>query len=558
MCVNPMSTWRQLELAVNLALTVSIELPVVPELLVSEIETLKRVLRTAGNGQPPRDRLREAVRHFLATGQLPNLAAARSVCFGAAERFTQAEPPVIEDGNAFPRLLSGVDEYRDAPRHYRRCYRGLLHTYFIYHGEHDETPKTGRRNWIQLRDYLHARRPSIRVAGFRPEWAEAIDDHPNLLTDDPVSKYASEVLNGNTETVDLIRSRLEVSDASWLMRKLIVAQIRAATLESDESFRRRVQTLLKLLEGHEILENDGLTLILDRYAKMRIPEPHIGLRDRTVQSWGNPWLDRNSPKWTRVTPDARRLVSNWLKLDLIREFFEALSEDRKTDQRRVSFWEQYHEQIDDMYFALGSATMSARSADAKRLRDRMGDHLLGLKRPGASANNAFIMMMGEIVAVEFGVRGNACYLYQRNTLPFQLQGEVTGDRDGLRSHSNIERLLHMDSGHETWEEKFSSVLSRHGISRGSKPQVKLTRAAAATSSQVALRSQQQGGGESPTKRQFKEFVDRYTMSWNDNTSVGGNLAVKHPYTIGAIADQLRAWGFSYSETRKFWYRKDWH
>lgn len=552
-----MSAWRHLEDAVNQALTVSIEMPVVPELLTREIETLKRVLRTAGNGQPPRDRLREAVRHFLATGQLPNLTAARSVCFGATERFTQTEPPVIEDGNAFPRLLAGVDDYRGTPRQYRRCYRGLLHTYFIYHGEDKETPTTGLRNWIQLRDYLHARRPSIRVAGFRPEWAEAIDDHPNLLTDDPVSKYAAEMLDGKTETVDLIRSRLGISDASWLMRKLILAQIKTATAESDEAFRRRVQTLLKLLDGHDMLENAGLTLILDRYAKIRTPELHAGLRDRTVQRWGNPWLDRNSPKWTRVAPDARRLVANWLKLDLIREFFEALSEDRKTDQRRVKFWEQYHEQIDDMYFALGSATLSARSADAKRLRDRMGDHLLGLKRPGASANNAFIMMMGGIVAVEFGVRGNACYLYPRNALPFQLQGEVTGDREGLRSHDHLERLLHMDSGHETWEEKFADVLARHGINRGVKPRVRLAPGVAVTSSQVPSPPQRPNGNGSLTRREFREFVDRYTISWNDNTSVGGNLAVKHAYTTGTIADQLREWGFSYSEKRGFWWRKDW-
>lgn len=535
----------ELQLALARALSVGIEPPSVTPELAQVIEELRELARGAGASSPPRDRLQEAVQYFKANRTLPSLNMARCVCFGSIERFDGKDIPLIEESSAFLRLLDLVDEYYPEPRQFRRCYRGLLHSYFSYDWEHPDTPNVGRKNWGRLRDYLHERRGAIRADGTQPDWVDAIHQHPNLTTHDPVRRYAPELLNGNNEVVDYLRACLNVSDDSWLMRKLILVQIEEATTETDARFKSLVQTLLDLLKGHELLENDGLALILNRYSSMRSPELHVGLRDTAIQIWGNPWLDRNSPNWSRVAPGARKLVTNWLKLDLIREFFEAMSEDRQADPRRVKFWEQYHDQIDDMYFALGSVALNARGADAKRMRDRMGDHLLILKRAGSSSNNAFIMVLGSLVAVEFGEKGSACYFYRRDELPFELSGEVTGDRLGLKSADHLVRLTHVDAGYEKWEDKFSRSLREYGLMR---------------SARVTPRNEPQRRHPTPrrlTRSALKELCDFHDILWVDNTSKGGNIRIKFPYNSGSIAEQLRSWGFTFSERGEMWWRKDW-
>jgi EH_Signature domain len=325
---------------------------------------------------------------------------------------------------------------------------------------HSDSSVAGQDNWRILRDYLDARQNKLVSNGSTPDWLEMLLDHPNLLQYNPTDRYSDELLRGNTAIAELLKCRLQINDDSWLMRTLIMSHIQAATRLSDEKFPAHLQVLLALLQQHEPLHDAGLTLILDRYAGMATPQLHAVLRDHAVERWKNPWLDRNLVNWARVKPNTRRLVSNWLKRDIIREFFEMLSDDRKTSQRRLKFWEQYSETIEDMYFALGSSAMSARGADAKKMRERMGDRLLSLKRAGLSSNNAFIMMMRDIVIVEFGSTGNACFIYDRASLPFTLKSTVSAEE--LRSDERIERLTHTD-GYELWEKKFSDALDRVGI-----------------------------------------------------------------------------------------------
>jgi hypothetical protein len=541
-----MSAIRELELALTRALGVEIEPPGVTPELAQVIAELREHARIAAASRPPRDRQQEAVQYFKLNRALLNVNMARCVCFGSIERFHRSDIPLIEESSAFLRLLDLIDEYRSEPRKFRRCYRGLLHSYFGYDSERPDTPDAGKINWVRLRDYLHERRNAIRTDGIPPDWVAAIQEHPNLTTDEPVRRYAPALLNGGSEIVDYLRACLDINDDSWLMRKLIIAQIKEAVKETDSRFKSLVQSLLDLLNGHEFLENDGLGLILNRYSSMRFPELHIGLRDTAIQIWGNPWLERNSPNWSRVTPEARKLVTNWLKLDLIREFFEAMSEDRQADPRRVKFWGQYHEQIDDMYFALGSVALNARGADAKRMRHLMGDHLLTLRRAGSSSNNAFIMVLGNIVAVEFGEKGSACFFYRRDDLPFKLSGEVTGDRYGLKSADHLARLTHVDAGYEKWEEKFARALHEYGVIR--------------LGTRNALGSQPHCARAMPrglTKSALKEFCELHNIPWMDNTSTGGRIRIKFPYNAGSIAEQFRNWGFEFSERNDIWWRRGW-
>ena len=59
------------------------------------------------------------------------------------------------------------------------------------------------------------------------------------------------------------------------------------------------------------------------------------------------------------------------------------------------------------------------------------------------------------------------------------------------------------------------------------------------------------------RRRLQAFCDVYRLDWHDNTSKGGNLAVLYAISAGAIANQLKEWGFSHSSQKKVWWRKDW-
>ena len=122
--------------------------------LRAEVRQLRAMLGGAGSGSGAApDRLREQVSRFRETGRLPDVKAARLVCWGTTLRDPQASS-LIEDPDRFPNLIHEVDGFRDLRRPYRRCWRGLLDGYVRY--DPADAVEAGRRNWTMLREYLEA------------------------------------------------------------------------------------------------------------------------------------------------------------------------------------------------------------------------------------------------------------------------------------------------------------------------------------------------------------------------------------------------------------------
>jgi hypothetical protein len=440
----------------------------------------------------------------------------------------------------FTKVLGTADHYSSDPRKFRRCYRGLVHSYFTYDGEGVDVTE-GRKNWISLREFLYRRRKNIVLSGVSPDWVRAVEDHANLFTESPVDRYGKALLDGETTTIDQLKSDLEVNDRSWLIRRLVMSQVTAAVAERDSHFGARVSDLLDLMAENPLVEDEALSLLLNRYAEMSSPTTHANLRDHSVERWGNPWLERNTPKWSRVNASARALVTGWLKRDLISQFFELLSEDGRTDTRRVKFWDKYHESIDDMYFALGRVTYGSRNADIQALRGKMGERLLTLSGSANSAKNAFVMLIGNVVVVEFGSKGNACYVFNRDKLPFALTGALRGDSSDLRHDSHEMRLLHMD-GSGRWETKFAAALSQFGI----RPVAAGGKAVALTSTET-LKRVSSDAGKVFDLEVVKKFCRRQGIEVIDHLPKGGNFWVLHEEKAGAVATQLMAWGFKFKD-----------
>lgn len=213
----------------------------------------------------------------------------------------------------------------------------------------------------------------------------------------------------------------------------------------------------------------GLALALDRHAKLSSPPNSAPLRELAVQRWGNPWLPGNAMRWARVDLEARAMVTEWLKIEFVRDFFTLVAENHSGDARRLGFWERYVSAIDEIHFAVGTAAQGHSSRDYVAMRKPMDGLILPLQDP-VGTNNAFIMRIDSLVVVEFSGFSNACYGYKATgALPFVLDcNPLTTPKDAPNSLKHSRRALwlqHQDGikGFDTWEQRFEAELAEYGI-----------------------------------------------------------------------------------------------
>ncbi len=511
------------------------------------VKKLRETLIDKPDPRPPIDQMQMAIAGFLTTSNLDNFRDIRLVSYGAATSLGTYQIRLIEKKDHFPKLLDVIDGYRNRTRIYRRLYRGLLASYFNYDPEALYAKDTGPKNWNHLRRYLSDHIAHIQAEGITPDWVAALQEHRNLLTDDPCSRYAQALLDGASDAFEDAERRLGFSGTSWVARAVVAARIDAAIRLPDTQFKSHLSELLQLLGSprHATLLNPGLAKLLDRYAKTQPPILHPELRNFAVAHWKNPWLEINRNRWALVSEPARKMVTDWLKLDLIQSFFELLSADGSNDTRRLDFWIRYVGQITDMYFALGRYAMQNQDTSFVALRNKMAGRLLKLSGTGRE-NNAFIMTIGDSVFVEFGMQGNAAYIYPLQELPFELDGVRDINLNALKDTStNIERLHHRDNvhGYDRWERRFNAHLyQKFGIR---------------VSNAAEIPEPWRSGSYYTTGNEtnIRTFCQAFKLDMEDDQLFGGYLWIKTDDQTSIINQQLRAWGFAYRPGRG-WFRKE--
>ncbi len=543
----------------------------------AEVERLRKWIGGRGSDKPPADITAAALNAFYRSQELPNLREARLVCFGCLDAVLPDRRRLIEDPQRFPVLLGGVDDYLTDPRTFRSCYRGLLRGYFGY--DPDNGHAEGRRNWELLRSYLRERTPHTIAPGWSPEWVDALQANPAIFSDNPGDAYGPRLLVDDDKQFSQMQMALDINDASWLVRSAVLGQIEASTVGNDDSFRACLPKLLDLLARHPLITNEGLKRLLGRYRACTQLGVHPRLRDFSVAHWGNPWLSVNKPKWSLVGEDVRRMVVDWLKLDLIQRFFSLLAADGTNNTRRLKFWERYHASIHDMYFALGNTAFYHTGADFRGIKKKMEGRLLNLQKARSRDNNAFIMCIGEHVVVEFGLTGDACFIFRRDELPFALTTPVNGDGSGLKGTPFLERMLHIDTTIETWEDKFQSTIAKlmsvhpgAPISGGSiletatpsaSPVHEATRTRPASDAKSPPTASKYVGGsilQNPAAhladrgRTLDELCRERGLEVQDFRGQNGNQWVLTDDSDPSVSATLRSSGFTY-KSGKGWWRK---
>lgn len=532
-----------------------------PEPDLVSLRAIKRdLVRLLGDSGGPvtvsQDRLKLELARFRTSGVLSDARSARLVCWGTTIA-DKSHPALIEDAERFRPLIDQVDGFRALPRPFRRCWRGLLDGYLRYDPAGEN--KIAHRNWLTLRDYLHDNLAGLERSGQLPDWLITIDQHANILTDKPCARYGAALLAGDHDVIEPLRRDLSAGDSSWLVREIFEAQIDAAVSLDDRRFRGILGDVLDLIARHNVLADRALARLLDRYATSNDPVVEPVLRDAAVERWGNPWLERNDTRWTLVKADTRKMISAWLKLHLMEDFFRLLSHDGINDQRRLEFWKQRIDRISDMYFALGDDAYDDPRPDFRMLRKAMAGRLLRLEASGPPSNNAFIMRIGQHMFVEFGEKGNAMFAFDVANLPFNLsRSYISGNKSALKHPSNVARVIHNDTS-ERWELKAKRVieeLERGGVGTRSRP---APSAPSATSGNISSRQSpvfappSSASASSPSKSSDPvAFLTSVKIRFIDQRPKGGALWANVPAESPWALD-LGKLGFVWSSRRGAWY-----
>jgi hypothetical protein len=502
---------------------------------------------------PSRASITQVVEAYRRSRRVASFRDMKYICYGAAMPM-QDGWCVLGDDKLREELLAEVECLNES-RKRLRCFQALLSSYFAFARYDEQTPQAAHTGWKILRDWLARQRTQFQRDGANkkirlPGWFAVLTEHENLLTDRPCDRYGEDMLRGDNSSIEEARQGLGILRDSWVMEVTILSRIRAAVLD-DDIFKKYLDGLLKLVMGQtevkvsDLLKRRAVALLISRYARCTNKPEQPEMRDAAVSIIGNPWLKRTAwDAWVKNFNDqpdneARELINGWLTRQLITDFFALLSSDGQVDQRRLNYWLRFVPAIEGTpWLALGPDAMRNNSQPYRDLRERAKGRLLPLENPGASSNNAFIMKMGEWLIVEFGVTGNACYVYPAMPMPFSLEGKSISPYE-LKDKNRGESLRHAD-GHNSWESNFDQAIC---------PKVGYP---ASTASKQATQSRTSHVA-SQNFSYVEQYVQKFSIRSADSRVAGGAFWVLTQKGLHPEVDRnLESWGFKYKENRGWW------
>lgn len=543
------------------------------------IATLQARISASGISEVPADLQHASIQRFWTTPRLDTLKDARLVAFGLCLPAGPEGACLLEDRPRLGAVLDGVDQWLHEAHWFRRCYQGLVWSYFSYDIDAEGVSADARHNWERLRDYLGQRAGATVAKLANPDWVKTVVCHPHLFKPSPCEPHVDKVLRGDFTQVDAICAQLGIGASSWFMRQLVQARVSAAVRLDDADFCSLLPSLIDMLAGAAALRDAGLARLLERYAGMLLTPVHDELRDALARAWGSPWHAANALHWDGIRQPARALASEWIKADLIARFFARSGH----DTRRAAFWQRYSRSMQKIEFAfapaaLGEPPCAEASGDA-RMRG-----LVSALVDGSSDDRAMVMTMGRAVIVEFGDPALPVQFHDLSQpLPFDMSAPLRMEADAdnsLRHTDGCLSLAHRDGlqGWRQWEQMFEAALKdrfdiRAGVAASTQassfvdlsdlPGLEPSQAQASTAR--TRRWQQASAGEDvhwltaeaasvPFSRADLEVLARvHSLHLEDDSLKTGRLWVRTKQTDQRIAQVLKRWGFT-QVAGEGWYR----
>lgn len=549
-----------------------------PRVMTEALRNLQRDLGGDGGRPPTDDLLKSSLQSFFSTQQVASFTELKYICHGVTVPVGKDQWRILGKRILFTKLLSLVTDYEVQPRQFRRCYQGLLAGYFGF-DRHAIAESDAVGNWLHLRNYLNDRLlPTSQAAvarGTVPAWLQILYEHKNLLTDDPCNRYAKGLSRGDATELKEICVGLGIAGSSWVWQDALMGYVRIVCDFTDVNFLRELTRLLDLINGRgevslpAALAIQATAMVVVRYCTCISQPENAALRDTCIHWIGNPWISRTAWDSHVNHEPARQMVNGWLKRRLIKDFFELLAQDGAADLRRLNYWLQWEPQITDMWFVMGGNARNNHSTPFIELRKRMTGRDCILNDSNHQ-NNAFVMRVGQLLVIEFGVTGNACYVFAASDFRTSLDRKVFTIAE-LKQKTSATKLLHMSY----WERRFDYELRRllqstpmsKGFMSTSAPmlvekQVNPTTVENPTPldtfSPSAKTQNFQPDLTQGSAQSIKLLCQQHGVEWEDNLSRKGALWVLIPDRRQRIslASLLDRCGFQYTEGKGFWIKDE--
>jgi hypothetical protein len=264
------------------------------------------------------------------------------------------------------------------------------------------------------------------------------------------------------------------------------------------------------------------------------------------------------------------MVMAWVTERALKDFFDILAARNSSDAGRLAFWSKYLQQITWTRLVFGSETMAlqySNKAVKELIARERGDYaeLLANRK-----SDAFMMQIGDFIAVEFSVTSNAAYVYQIKKLKFDRNSKYyNGGTDDLKygfSSGEGVRILHPPG----WEETATYQLKQLGIYPDVKSSGQTSLASRATSVPRANLSNRETPVENhraPTFNQKVGDTTKFSMAKlhhlvesfkgakirDERGRVGGRLWVDDANQSQFLSGELEKLGFWWSTTKDAWY-----
>lgn len=356
---------------------------------------------------------------------------------------------------------------------WRLTWYSLLNSYLTFDLARTTT-EAGMGGFQKLRSLLNRTWPSIDKQSGElavPDWVRVLREESQLLSDNPVEKYARDYLAGNTNHIKALAENLGIPASSWFWQELVLGAVRHATLADDDQFRSQILMLIELIKSAPVYRDKAIAEILNRYYKCPGKTVHPELRDFVIHAsvWKNPKLKAAgiATAWNQVPVAVWRMVMGWVNERNLRDFFDILASRRHADHGRLKFWSRYMNQITWTRLVFGSETIWQKNHNAgiKALLESEEGTYATLQGAQDKELDAFLMQIGDYIFVEFSKTGNGAYAYRASDLAFNLHANTyAGSTSDLKCgyYSNgrgVAKIIHTPG----WEDRTAVELRRLGI-----------------------------------------------------------------------------------------------
>jgi hypothetical protein len=443
-----------------------------PEMVIKEVQKAEALFKDFSKAKPSTQDAYKAALTLLRGERLDDwatdlVAAAISIPIKEQLGRTVLESEYCDD------LLRKYENDAYAGDLWRLTWYSLLNSYLTYDLARTNT-EAGMAGFSKLRRLLNRTWPFIDKQSGEltvPDWVRILREENQLLSDNPVEKYARDYLAGNTDHIKALAENLGIPASSWFWQELVLGAVRHATQGNDEEFRSQILMLIELIKTAPVYRDKAIAEILNRYYKCSSRTVHPELRDFVIHAsiWKNPKLKAAgiATAWNQVPDTVWRMVMGWVNERNLRDFFDILAARRHADHGRLKFWSRYMNQISWTRLVFGSETIWQKNHNAgiKALLESEEGTYARLQGAPDKELDAFLMQIGEYVFVEFSKTGNGAYAYRVSDLAFNLYAHTyAGSTSDLkcgfyRNGRGVAKIIHTPG----WEDRTAIELGKLGI-----------------------------------------------------------------------------------------------